>query len=339
MSTFDWQDVLMDEDEGLPVPAAKEDLPTDNEKEGEDNGFDSPAAGDLPEEEDPDGMKDVPRGKDPISGNDSKDYDDQFLDSFLDEDDAEKKDDEEKSDDEGEDDKKEEKEDKKDEEDEEPADDKDVKDSSFSNLFQDEEGGLPVPAPKEDLPDENEKEGEDNGFDSPAAGDLPEDDTDPGMKDVPRGEDPITHMTSKEYDDLINFYADKEDEDKEEKEDDKEEKEDEGEDKKDQGEDKGSDDDGASKDEPVEGDEEVKDFADFFVDGVGEKTPDADGAGADLKPADPVDGDGKKVDPIGDPDLPSNLTEPVLVPADDPGTKDEMLDILKQDARFSFGDF
>ena len=317
MSAFDWQDVLMDEDNGLPVPAAKEDLPSDNEKEGEDNGFDSEASGALSEDDTDPGMKDVPTGEDPISGTKSTEYDD-LMDELLDKEDSE----DDESDDEDE---KEEKED--DEEEDKKEDTKDM--SYLDDLFFDEEGGLPLDPVKEDLPSDNEKEGEDNGWDSEAAGSLSEDDTDPGMKDVPRGEDPITGTKSTEYDDLMDVLTDKEDEE-EEKEDEK---------KEDQGEDKGSDDDGASKDDDVKGDddEDVKDFADFFFDADTE-VPDGP-EGTHLKPADPVDGNGHDVCPIGDPDLPSNLTEPVVVPSDDPGTKDKILDSFREDVRFSFGDF
>lgn len=326
--SFDWQDVLMDEDNGLPVPAAKEDLPSDNEKEGEDNGQGSEASGALSEDDDPKGMDDTPNGKDPISGTNSTEYDDlmdELMNEYTDEDDSEddKSDDDEKSDDDSEDDKGED--DKGDKE-------EDTKDEYiFDEFFYDEEGGLPVPPVKEDLPSENEKEGEDNGWDSEAAGALSEDDTDPGMKDYPRGKDPITGTPSTGYDDLMDILMDKDDEEEDDKEDDDK--------KEDQGEDKGSDDDGASKDDDVKGDddEDVKDFADFFFDADTE-IPDGP-EGTKLEPADPVDGNGKAVCPIGDPDLPSNLTEPVIVPSDDPGTKDELLDSFREEVRFSFGDF
>lgn len=324
--SFDWQDVLMDEDNGLPVPAAKEDLPTDNEKEGEDNGQGSEASGALSEDDDPKGMKDNPNGEDPITGTKSTEYDD-LLDEFLDEDDEKSED---NADDAEED---EDTEDSKEKSDEENKDEDTKDEFIFDELF-DEEGGLPVPPVKEDLPSDNEKEGEDNGWDSEAAGALSEDDTDPGMKDVPRGKDPITGTTSTEYDDLMDIFMDEDDEDS------GDEKEDKGEEKKEeQGEDKGSDDDGASKNDDVKGDddEDVKDFADFFFDADTE-IPDGP-EGTKLEPADPVDGNGNDVCPIGDPDLPSNLTEPVIVPSDDPGTKDELLDSFREDVRFSFGDF
>lgn len=331
-----WQDVLMDEDNGLPVPAAKEDLPSDNEKEGEDNGWGSEASGALSEDDDPSGMKDVPDGEDEISGTKSTEYDDVLLDSFYDEDEEEKEDDKEEEEESSDDEEKEEKEEK----------DEDTKDY-FEDNYYDEEGGLPVDPVHEDLPSDNEKEGEDNGWDSEAAGALSEDDTDPGMKDVPRGKDPITGTTSTEYDDcmgaLMNSFRDEYyDED--------DEKEDKGDDDKDQGEEEGSDDDGASKDDDTKGEDEedekkdddtkdeyVDDFEDFFVDADTE-IPDGP-EGTKLEPADPVDGNGNDVCPIGDPDLPSNLTEPVVVPSDDPGTKDELLGSFREDARFSFGDF
>jgi hypothetical protein len=337
MSAFDWQDVLMDEAEGLPVDKPTEDLPSKNEEKPEDNGWDSPAAGDLPEDDDPNGMKDVPNYEDPISGNKPGDYDN-LMNELFDEDENEGDKGEEKEE-ESED---EEEPKKGDDKSEDEGEEKGTSDEYvFDSFFYDEAEGLPMDPVKEDLPSDNEKEGEDNGWDSPAAGDLPEDDTDPGMKDVPRGEDPITGTKSTQYDDLMTGLMDEftDEDDSEKKEDDSDDEGDEGDEdkgkKKEQGEDEGSDDDGASDDEAVE------DFADFFVDSVGEETPDADGADADLEPADPVDGDGKKVDPIGDPDLPSNLTEPVLVPADDPqyATKDELMDVLREDVRFSFGDF
>ena len=337
MSTFEWQDVLMDEDNGLPVPSPKEDLPSDNEKEGEDNGQGSEAAGALSEDDDPNGMKDVPRGEDPISGTKSNEYDDNldaFLNSITDEDSSDEDDADDAEEDKDEKDSKE-----KSDEEEEDNGEKDTKDEfGFDDDFlYDEEGGLPVPSPKEDLPSDNEAEGEDNGQGSEAAGALSEDDDPKGMKDVPRGEDPITGTKPNEYDDALDQFLDaikdKDDEESDESEDDKDDK------KEEQGEDKGSDDDGASKDGDTKGDddEEIKDFGDFFVDADTE-IPDGP-EGTKLEPADPVDGNGDDVCPIGDPDLPSNLTEPVIVPSDDPGTKDELLNSFREDVRFTFGDF
>jgi hypothetical protein len=347
----EWTDVFTDEDNGLPVPAATEDLPDDNEEKGEDNGQDSEAAGALSEDDDPSGMKDVPNGEDEISGTKSTEYDDTFLsDKWYNEDDkdqgeengsdndnadkdgATQGEDDDKSDDEGD------------------KDEDDTKDEYYDVFvdtgFIDEEGGLPLDPVKEDLPNDNEKEGEDNGQGSEAAGALSEDDTDPGMKDVPTGEDEITGTKSTGYDDMfIDNWEDKDDEesDDEGSDDDKSDdaaQSDEGSD--DKGDDKGGDDDSEDKDTK----DEYTNFEDFFVNSVGEETPDADGADANLEPADPVDGNGKKISPTGDPDLPSNLTEPVLVPADDPDypndtkTKDEFRQELGEDERFGFfGDF
>ena len=347
MSTFNWQDVLMDEDNGLPVPPAKENLPDDNEGKPELETQDFPAAGDLPEDETDPGMKDVPRGKDPVTGLDSKEYDD--VSAFLDADDTDASDDEaedkgEKGDekeDNASDDEASEGEEASDGEAEDEAKKKETDSFIFDDFLFDEEGGLPVPAPKEDLPSDNEGQPEKETQGQPAAGDLPEDDTDPGMKDVPRGKDPITGLNPGDYDDIMNILVDKKDgEDEEDESSDDDEEDEDKKKKKEQGE--GSDDDGASKDGDTEGDnEDIKDFRDFFVDADTE-IPDGP-EGSKLEPADPVDGKGDDVCPIGDPDLPSTLTEPVIVPSDDPdaapATKDQLMDLFREDVRFSFGDF
>jgi len=60
-------------------------------------------------------------------------------------------------------------------------------------------------APKVDLPDENEEAGEETPAGAEAAGALSEDGDDPGIKDVPQGEDEITGTKSTEYDDRFSF--------------------------------------------------------------------------------------------------------------------------------------
>ena len=337
MSDFAWHDVLDDDPvldfESDPVPATTTKLPNDNEGKPELEEQGQPAAGDLPEDDKDPGMHDVPQGTDPNTGLKSGDYDDvvnELTDDF--EDKADESDDEKE---EGEDDKGDD-EDKKDDESKDEGKEEDTKDvftDTFTDFdedttdFYDFESDDPG-QPKTDLPKDNEGKPEMEEQDFPAAGDLPENEKDPGMKDVPDGTDPNNGMKSTEYDDVVHGFMDEDDE----------------EGAKDQGEDEGSDDDGASKDGDTKGDddkddkkddeEEVKDFADFFVD-ADVVEPEGLPAGNGAEPADPVDQNGDDVCPIGDPDLPKTLTEPVKVPVAGPAK-----DSADADARFAFfGDF
>ena len=79
----DWFDVMLNED-APENPTIQ--LPDDNEKEGEDNGQGSEAAGALSEDGDSQGITNEPRGEDEITGTESTEYDD-FL-KFMDEDDS-----------------------------------------------------------------------------------------------------------------------------------------------------------------------------------------------------------------------------------------------------------
>ena len=349
-----WLDVLMNED---PVGNPKVDLPSENEKEGEKEAAGHEAAGALSEDDDPKGMKTVPAGQDEITGTKSTGYDD-FL-NFLDKDgegdacpecgknpcecDKKEKKDEKK------DDKEEGKEEKKDDKGSDDDDasksaplkgepeagdpDKELKD--FLNFLDEDNPGNP----KVDLPSENEKEGEKEKSGHEAAGALSEDDDPKGTKNVPAGEDEISGEKSTEFDDFAAIFNKDEDEDpaKEDEEpaDDKSEKDDKKEDEED-----------ASKEdkEPTDDEEPVKDFSCFFVDADVEE-PDGLPSGSTAKPAEPVDGNGHDVDPIGDPDLPSNLTEPVKVPVSSPagGKEGELknaMNVFDEDnSRFFFGDF
>jgi len=324
----DWQDVLIDED---PVNNPTVDLPDENEKEGEDNGQGSEASGALSEDDDPKGMDDEPAGDhEDFTGTKPSDFDDML--SVYNE--ASKDDDDDKSDDDSDDDKDKD-DDKSDDDDKSEDKDDDLKDIMS---FVDED---PVGNPSVDLPDENEKEGEDNGQDSEAAGALSEDDDPDGMKTEPFGEDEITGTKSNEYDDVLHFIdeAEKDDDDDDKKSDDDDD------DKGSDDDDKGSDDDDASKSEPLKGDddEKVKDFASFFDD-ADIVEPDGLPSGSSAEPAEPVDGNGDDVSPIGDPDLPENLTEPVILPVASPNGSDgelkNIMNIFDEDpTRFFYGNF
>lgn len=327
-----WLDVLMDED---PVGNPKVDLPSDNEKEGEKEAAGHEASGALSEDDDPKGMKTVPFGEDEITGEKSTGYDD-FL-NFTDKDD-DKEDDEDKKED------KEEKKDDKGSDDDgasdseplkgEPAEeDKELKD--FLAILDEDAPGNP----KTDLPKENEKAGEKEEAGHEASGALSEDDDPKGTKSVPAGEDEISGDKSTQFDDVWSIF------DKDSEEDAGKEEEPKDDDKEDKGDDK--DDEKADKKEeetPSDDDEPVKDFSCFFVD-EGVEEPDGLPSGSTAKPAEPVDGNGHDVDPIGDPDLPSNLTEPVLVPVSSPaggkeGELNNAMNIFDEDnGRFFFGDF
>ena len=211
-------------------------------------------------------------------------------------------------------------------------------------------------APTENLPDDNEEKGEDNGQGSEAAGALSEDDDPDGMKTEPAGEDEITGTKSTEYDDVFSFMdeGDEQPEDNDEENGDEDEEDDEkpedgdgddkpeakkkggkkkkarrnfwqdadddapedGDEKKPEGEDPDKEDDDKpedddDKDDDENGDEdEKKDFFRFFDEGIEEP----ENLPGDPEPADPVDQNGKEICPIGNPDLPENLTEPVLEP-------------------------
>ena len=333
-----WLNILMDED---PVGNPTVDLPTENEKEGEHEEAGHEASGALSEDDDPKGMKTVPFGEDEITGEKSTGYDDAW--SIFDKDDE---------DDDGEG--KENKEDDKKEDDKEEGDKKDDKgsdddDASKSAPLEGEEDAdkklkdflafLDEDAPgnpKVDLPSENEKEGEKEAAGHEASGALSEDDDPKGMKNVPAGEDEISGEKSTEFDDVWSIF-DKDDEDEEEKEP-------EDDDKEDKGEDDDKEADKKEEEKPSDDEEPVKDFSCFFVD-EGVEEPDGLPSGSTAKPAEPVDGNGHDVDPIGDPDLPSNLTEPVLVPVASPeGGKEGELknapNMFDEDnSRYFFGDF
>jgi len=74
--------------------------------------------------------------------------------------------------------------------------------STWKDIFMDEDA---PEQPKVDLPDENEEAGEETPAGAEAAGALSEDGNDPGIKDVPAGEDEITGTKSTEYDDVYRF--------------------------------------------------------------------------------------------------------------------------------------
>jgi hypothetical protein len=323
-----WLNILMDED---PVGNPTVDLPTENEKEGEHEEAGHEASGALSEDDDPKGMKTVPFGEDEITGEKSTGYDDAW--SIFDKDDEDA--------DEDEDDKEDGKKDDKGSDDddasksaplegEEDDDDKKLKD--FLAVLDEDDPGNPTI----DLPSENEKEGEKEAAGHEASGALSEDDDPKGMKNVPAGEDEISGEKSTEFDDVWSIF-DKDDEEKDKKDDEA----DDG-DKEDKDDDKDTD--KKEEEKPSDDEEPVKDFSDFFVD-EGVEEPDGLPSGSTAKPAEPVDGNGHDVDPIGDPDLPSNLTEPVLVPVASPegGKEGELknaLNMLDEDnSRYFFGDF
>ena len=338
-----WLDILMDED---PVGNPKVDLPSENEKEGEHEEAGHEASGALSEDDDPKGMKTVPFGEDEITGEKSTGYDD-FM-SFVDKDEekdaeGEKEDKGSKKDDDKEED---DKEDKGSDDDgasesaplkgepEEGGEDTDKKLKDFLAFLDEDAPGNP----KVDLPSENEKEGEKEAAGHEAAGALSEDDDPKGMKNVPAGEDEISGEKSTQFDDVWSIFDkdDEEDEGKEEEEPKDDDKEDKGEDDKEA--------DKKEEEEPSDDEEPVKDFSCFFVD-EGVEEPDGLPSGSTAKPAEPVDGNGHDVDPIGDPDLPSNLTEPVLVPVASPegGKEGELKNALnmfdEDNTRYFFGDF
>lgn len=347
-----WLDILMDED---PVGNPTVDLPTENEKEGEHEEAGHEASGALSEDDDPKGMKTVPFGEDEITGEKSTGYDDAW--SIFDKNDEdtegnacpecgkdpcecdkkEKKDDkeegkEEKKDDKGSDDDDASKSAPLKGEPEEGDKDADKKLKAFLAFLDEDAPGNP----KVDLPSENEKEGEKEAAGHEAAGALSEDDDPKGMKNVPAGEDEISGEKSTEFDDVWSIFN-KDDEDEEEKEP-------EDDDKEDKGEDDDKEADKKEEEEPSDDEEPVKDFSCFFVN-EGVEEPDGLPSGSTAKPAEPVDGNGHDVDPIGDPDLPSNLTEPVLVPVASPegGKEGELKNALnmfdEDNSRYFFGDF
>lgn len=333
-----WLDVLMDED---PVGNPKVDLPSENEKEGEHEEAGHEASGALSEDDDPKGMKTVPFGEDEITGEKSTGYDDAW--SIFDKDDEDEsgegkegKEDDKKEDDKEEGDKKD---DKGSDDDDasksaplEGEEDADKKLKDFLAFLDEDAPGNP----KVDLPSENEKEGEKEAAGHEAAGALSEDDDPKGMKNVPAGEDEISGEKSTEFDDVWSIF-DKDDEDEEEKEP-------EDDDKEDKGKDDDKEADKKEEEEPSDDEEPVKDFSCFFVD-EGVEEPDGLPSGSTAKPAEPVDGNGHDVDPIGDPDLPSNLTEPVLTPVSSPagGKEGELKNALnmfdEDNSRYFFGDF
>lgn len=332
-----WLNILMDED---PVGNPTVDLPTENEKEGEHEEAGHEASGALSEDDDPKGMKTVPFGEDEITGEKSTGYDDAW--SIFDKDDEEAGDDD--KEDKGakkEDDKEEggKKDDKGSDDDDasksaplEGEEDADKKLKDFLAFLDEDAPGNP----KVDLPSENEKEGEKEAAGHEASGALSEDDDPKGMKNVPAGEDEISGEKSTEFDDVWSIF-DKDDEDEEEKEP-------EDDDKEDKGEDDDKEADKKEEEKPSDDEEPVKDFSRFFVD-EGVEEPDGLPSGSTAKPAEPVDGNGHDVDPIGDPDLPSNLTEPVLVPVASPegGKEGELKNALnmfdEDNSRYFFGDF
>lgn len=335
-----WLDILMDED---PVGNPKVDLPTENEKEGEHEEAGHEASGALSEDDDPKGMKTVPFGEDEITGEKSTGYDDAW--SIFDKDDEDDDGEGKESKEDKEDDKKEDDKEEGDKKDDKGSDDDDASKSAPLEGEEDADKKLKdflafldedAPGnPKVDLPSENEKEGEKEAAGHEASGALSEDDDPKGMKNVPAGEDEISGEKSTEFDDVWSIF-DKDDEDEEEKEPEDDDKEDKGEDDKEA--------DKKEEEEPSDDEEPVKDFSCFFVD-EGVEEPDGLPSGSTAKPAEPVDGNGHDVDPIGDPDLPSNLTEPVLVPVASPegGKEGELKNALnmfdEDNSRYFFGDF
>lgn len=373
----DWKDIFMDED---PVSNPTVDLPKDNEKPAEKEAAGQPAAGDLPEDDDPKGVKNEPAGDHPdFTGDKPSAAFDELLNIF---DKLEKEDEEaaaaaakgdqgsadantEKAldaekkgkkaegadDDTAEDDGKEEKKDPE----------KELKDL-FNFL---DENPDPVPPVKVDLPKENEQAGEKEAAGQPAAGALPEKDDPNGMKTEPFGQDEISKQKSTEYDDVLNFFDKKDDDDAAGDDEGEDGGKDEGEkadgekpeddDKAEKPADKGSDDDGASKSAPLEGDDKgkkkedendevIKDLASFFDD-ANVAEPDGLPSGSTAKPAEPVDGNGNDVCPIGEPDPKAKLTEPIKVPVASPagghdGELKNTMNMFDEDnSRFSFGDF
>ena len=193
-----------------------------------------------------------------------------------------------------------------------------------------------------------------------AAGALPEKDDPNGMKTEPFGQDEISKQKSTEYDDVLNFFDKKDDDDASGDDEGEDDGKDEGEkaedgDKAEKPADKGSDDDGASKSAPLEGDDKdkkkedendevIKDLASFFDD-ANVAEPDGLPSGSTAKPAEPVDGNGNDVCPIGEPDPKAKLTEPIKVPVASPagghdGELKNAMNMFDEDnSRFSFGDF
>lgn len=368
------------------------DLPDENEKEGEDGGQDYEAAGALSENNEPEGVKDVPPGEDEISGTKSEEYDDVL--SVFNEGDDNKEDDDDKGEDDDDDEGGSDDDDDDDDsgsDDEGGSDDDESKNcgggckgkkgkgkdkgkkgasrkNQFGLSFRNEE--QEPEQPHVDLPDENEKEGEDGGQDYEAAGALSEDGNPEGIDNVPAGEDEISGTKSEEYDDVLEFARNEGDDDKGDDDDDDD---DDGE-GGDDDDDEGSDDDNASEKEPTKGpdencgggckgkkgkgkggkgkgkyrnegdsgDDDNKGDDDDDDNGEGGSDDDDDGGKKDddevtdfltlvnsedieepetpgnTESVEPVDGEGKKVDPIGNPDLPDNLTEPVLLPVETP---------------------
>ena len=185
-------------------------LPDDNEKKGEDNGQGSEAAGALSENDNPEGLSTVKPGDDEISGTNSTEYDNVY--AFLTnekEDGGEGKGDDGDDDDKGDD-----------------GDDNGSGDGDGEGKGTDGEGtgdgegkncngkGRTKPRknedapenPKTDLPDDNEKKGEDNGQGSEAAGALSENDNPDGLTTVKTGEDEISGTNSTEYDNAWNYF-------------------------------------------------------------------------------------------------------------------------------------
>ena len=332
-----WLDVLMDED---PVGNPVVDLPTENEKEGEKEAAGHEAAGALSEDDSPAGVKTEEPGKrdDEITKQKPNAVED-FL-SFLDKDEDEDTEEEEDKDSKKDDDEK--GSDDDDASKSEPLQGEDDEDKKLKDFLSVLDEDTPE-NPKVDLPSENEKEGEKEAAGHEASGALSEDDDPNGVKSDPAGDrkDSVGDKPS-DFDDVWSIF-DKDDEDEDGKADagadDAEGEEDGKEDKEDKKSEKKEE-----EEKPSDDDEPIKDFSDFFVDADVEE-PDGLPSGSTAKPAEPVDGNGHDVDPIGDPDLPSNLTEPVLVPVASPaGGKDgelkNAMNIFDDDnSRFFFGDF
>lgn len=350
----DWKDIFMDED---PVSNPTVDLPKENEKPAEKEAAGQPATGDLPENDDPKGVKNEPAGDHPdFTGDKPSAAFDELLNIF---DKLEKEDEEaaaaaeEGNDEEGTDKALDAEKKGKAAEGDDKADKGEKKDpekelNDLLNFL--DENPDPVPPVKVDLPKENEQAGEKEAAGQPAAGALPEKDDPNGMKTEPFGQDEISKQKSTEYDDVLNFFD---------KDDDSDDKSDEGDDednseadKAEKPADKGSDDDGASESAPLEGDNKkddendkvIEDLASFFDD-ANVVEPDGLPSGSTAEPAEPVDGNGNDVCPIGEPDPKTKLTEPIKVPVSSPagGHDGELKNIMnmfdEDNSRFSFGDF
>lgn len=385
-------------------------LPDDNEKKGEDNGQGSEAAGALSENDNPQGLSTVKPGEDEITGTESTEYDNVY--AFLK---NEKEDDGAGEGDNGDD-------DDKGDDDNGSGDDgngegkkgddgEGTGDGEGKNC--DGKGGKnrkprkneDAPEnPKTNLPDDNEKKGEDNGQGSEAAGALSENDNPDGLTTVKTGEDEISGTGSTEYDNAWRYFdtdGEDGDGDGEGKKGDNGDGEGSGDDdgagdddgkKGDDGEgtgdgegkdcngkggkgkgkgkprkneddgDKGSDDDGASKKDPVtgpdgdkgdddgdkgdddgkkgdddgkKGDDDDAPVDDFFRVADEDEFEKPENLPGTTEAPDPVDGEGNKVDPNGNPDLPSNLTEqPLETVSTPPGSTEPLSNSM---SRYFFG--